>query len=133
MLQMNKAQLSAIILLAGVGMAGSVQAQDLEAGQKSFNKCRACHQVGEGAKTTVGPQLNGLFGRTAGSAEGYNYSEANKKSGLTWDEANFATYIKDPKAAMPGNKMALAGIKNDQEIADLTAFLKQHGPEGKKP
>jgi len=74
----------------------------------------------------------GLFGRVAGTVEGYNYSEANKKSGITWTEESFAKYIQDPRAAMPGNKMAFAGIKNEKEIADLTAFLKQFGKDGKK-
>jgi cytochrome c len=107
-------------------------AQDAAAGEKSFNKCRACHQVGESAKNTVGPILNGLFGRKSGTIEGYSYSEANKTSGITWDEAVFAEYIKDPKAKIPGTKMAFAGIKNEQEIRDLSAFLKQFGPDGKK-
>lgn len=107
-------------------------AQDVAAGEKSFNKCRACHQVGETAKNTVGPVMNGLFGRKSGTIEGYNYSDANKNSGITWDEAVFAEYIKDPKAKMPGTKMAFAGIKNEQEIKDLTAFLKQYGKDGKK-
>ena len=114
--------------------AGSVvaSAQDIAAGEKSFNKCRACHQVGETAKNSVGPVLNGLFGRKSGSVEGYNYSDANKNSGITWDEAVFADYIKDPKAKIPGTKMTFAGIKNEQEIKDLTAFLKQFGNDGKK-
>lgn len=107
-------------------------AQDVAAGEKSFNKCRACHQVGETAKNTVGPVMNGLFGRKSGTIEGYNYSDANKNSGITWDEAVFAEYIKDPKAKIPGTKMAFAGIKNEQEIKDLTAFLKQFGKDGKK-
>jgi cytochrome c len=106
-------------------------AQDLEAGQRSFNKCRACHQVGPEAKNLVGPQLNDLFSRTAGGVEGYTYSEANKKSGVKWDEATFANYIKNPRAAMPGNKMAFAGISNEDEIKNLTAFLKQYGAGGK--
>lgn len=117
--------------LAMVAMSGAA-AQDVEAGQKSFNKCRACHQVGEGAKNVVGPMLNGLFGRKSGTIEGYNYSDANKNSGITWDEAVFADYIKDPKAKIPGTKMVFAGIKNDQEIKDLTAFLKQYDKDGKK-
>jgi cytochrome c len=106
-------------------------AQDAEAGKTVFNQCRACHQVGETAKNGAGPLLNGLFGRKAGTTEGYNFSEANKKSGVTWDEANFATYIRDPKAFMPGNKMAYVGLKDDKRIADLIAFLKQYGPDGK--
>lgn len=110
----------------------SARAQDAAAGEKSFNKCRSCHQVGETAKNTVGPLLNGLFGRKSGTVEGYNYSEPNKNSGITWDEATFAEYIKDPKAKIPGTKMSFSGIKNEQEIKDLTAFLKQYGKDGKK-
>lgn len=107
-------------------------AQDVAAGEKSFAKCRACHQVGETAKNGVGPELNGLLGRKSGSVAGYNYSDANKNSGITWDAAVFADYIKDPKAKIPGTKMAFAGIKNEQEVKDLTAFLAQYGADGKK-
>lgn len=118
---------------AGILIAmGSASAQDVAAGEKSYAKCRACHQVGETARNAVGPKLNGLFGRTAGTIEGYNYSPANKKSGVTWTEETFAKYIKDPRAFMPGNKMAFAGIKNDTEIQNLTAFLKQFDKDGKK-
>lgn len=108
------------------------QAQDAEAGQKVFNQCRACHQIGEGAKNGVGPTMNGLFGRKSGTIEGYNYSAANKNSGITWDEAIFAEYIKDPKAKIPGTKMVYAGVKNEQQVKDLTAFLKQYAADGKK-
>lgn len=118
------------LLLAATTVSAS--AQDAEAGAKSFNKCRPCHQIGETAKNIVGPVLNGLFGRKSGSIEGYNYSEANKGSGISWDEAVFAEYIKDPKAKIPGTKMVFAGIKNEQEIKDLTAFLKQYDKDGKK-
>lgn len=113
-------------------LAAQAQAQDAAAGEKSFNKCRACHQVGETAKNTVGPILNGLFGRKSGTVEGYSYSEANKNAAIMWDEAVFADYIKDPKAKVPGTKMVFAGIKNEQEIKDLTAFLKQFDKDGKK-
>lgn len=123
-------------LLSGFIVLGAslspAAAQDVAAGEKSWNKCRACHQLGETAKNTVGPQLNGLFGRVAGTAEGYNYSAANKNSGITWDETVFAEYIKDPKAKIPGTKMAFAGIKNENEIRDLTAFIKQYGADGTK-
>jgi cytochrome c len=118
--------------LSLVAMAGVAHAQDVAAGEKSFAKCRACHQIGETAKNAVGPELNGLIGRHSGSVPGYNYSEANKNSGITWDEATFAEYIKNPKAKIPGTKMAFAGIKNEQEIKDLTAFLKQFDKDGKK-
>ena len=110
----------------------SAQAQDVSAGERSWNKCRACHEIGETARNSIGPELNGLFGRHSGSVEGYSYSSANKNSGITWDEATFAVYIKDPKARIPGTKMVFAGIKNDQEIKDLTAFLKQFDKDGKK-
>lgn len=126
--------LSVAVLLTALGLAvpGSAAAQDVAAGEKSFNKCRACHQVGEKARNIVGPMLNGLFGRKSGTIEGFNYTDANKNSGITWDEAAFAEYIKDPKARIPGTKMVFAGIKNEQEIKDLTAFLKQFGADGKK-
>ena len=80
----------------------------------------------------VGPAMNGLFGRKSGTVEGYSYSEANKNSGITWDEATFADYIKDPKAKIPGTKMIYAGLKNEQQVKDLTAYLKQFGADGKK-
>lgn len=126
--------LTALSLAAMISTAATVaaSAQDAEAGQKSFAKCRACHQIGETAKNSVGPELNGLFGRHSGSVAGYNYSDANKNSGITWDPVVFAEYIKDPKAKIPGTKMAFAGIKNEQEIKDLTAFLAQYDADGKK-
>ena len=124
--------LAAVLALAAVSFVGTANAQDVAAGEKSFNKCRACHQVGETAKNSVGPELNGLFGRKSGSVAGYNYSDANKNSGITWDDAVFAEYIKDPKAKIPGTKMAFAGIKKEDEIKDLTAYLKQFAADGKK-
>jgi cytochrome c len=127
-----KTSIAAAAALAFLGFAGGAMAQDAAAGEKSFAKCRACHQVGETAKNTVGPQLNGLIGRKAGSVENYNYSEANKNSGLTWDEATFKDYIKNPRAKVPGTKMVFAGIQNETEIDNLTAYLKQFGPDGKK-
>ena len=107
-------------------------AQDVAAGEKAFAPCKACHQIGENAKNAVGPQLNGIIGRKSGTVEGYNYSPANKNSGLTWDEATFAEYIKDPKAKVPGTKMLYPGVKDEQKIKDLTAYLKQFDDSGKK-
>lgn len=120
---------AALVLLLSSQL--SAFAQDAEAGKTVFNVCRACHQVGETAKNGVGPVLNGIFGRKAGTIPGYNYSTANKDSGKTWDEEFFKVYIKDPKAAMPGNKMAYAGLKDDKRIADLIAYLKTFGADGK--
>ena len=94
--------------------------------------CRACHQIGETAKNGVGPELNGLIGRHSGSVPGYSYSPANKNSGLTWDEATFRDYIKDPRAKVPGTKMVFAGVKDEQRVNDLVAYLKQFDATGKK-
>jgi len=121
------------ILLAAVAtvlISAPAWAQDAEAGKKVFNKCMACHAVGPGAKNKVGPELNGLFGRPAGSVEGYAYSKANKESGITWTEEAFVTYIKDPRGVVKGTKMAFAGIKDEKQIADLVAYLKTFGPTG---
>jgi cytochrome c len=108
------------------------QAQDAAAGEKTFAQCRACHQIGPTAKNAVGPVLNGIIGRKAGTVEGYNYTPANKNSGITWDEATFAEYIKDPKAKVPGTKMVYAGLKDEQRIKDLLAYLKQFDAAGQK-
>jgi len=121
-----------ISCLAASLAASSAHAQDVGAGERVFTQCRACHQVGETAKNAVGPVLNGLFGRKAGSIEGYAYSPANKNSGLTWDEPTFRDYIKDPRAKMPGTKMIYAGLKDEQRITDLVAYLKQFDASGKK-
>jgi cytochrome c len=121
--------LSAALVLTS---AGAASAQDAAAGEKVFAQCRACHQIGESAKNAVGPVLNGLFGRHSGSVEGYSYSPANKNSGITWDEATFREYIKDPKAKIPGTKMIFPGIKDEKRIDDLIAFLKQYDATGKK-
>jgi len=117
--------------LLSTGICGA-QAQDAANGEKVFAQCRACHQIGENAKNAVGPVLNGVIGRKAGSVEGYSYSPANKNSGLTWDEATFSEYIKDPKAKVPGTKMVYAGLKDEQRIKDLLAYLKQFDATGKK-
>ncbi|MFN3655674.1 MAG: c-type cytochrome [Pseudolabrys sp.] len=107
-------------------------AQDLNAGATSFKKCAACHDVGETAKNKVGPILNGLEGRKTGTVAGYNYSDANKNSGIVWSEATFLDYIKDPKAKIPSTKMIFAGIKNEKEAKNLWAYLAQFSADGKK-
>ena len=123
------------VVLAAIALAASTaaaSAQDVAAGEQSFKKCLPCHSVGEGAKNKVGPELNGLDGRKAGTAEGFNYTEANKNSGITWNETTFKEYIKDPRAKIPGTKMVFAGIKNEEEVNNLWAYLKQFGPNGEK-
>jgi cytochrome c len=105
-------------------------AQDAEAGKKIFTKCAPCHAVGPGAKNKVGPELNGLIGRAAGSVEGFAYSPAMKGSGITWDDATFQEYIADPKKKVPGNKMLFAGVKDEIERADLAAYLATFNADG---
>ena len=128
---MKNLTLSALLVIATFAAASNALAQDVAAGKTSFNKCMACHSIGEGAKNKVGPELNGLDGRKSGTAEGYSYSDANKNSGITWNESEFKEYIKDPKAKIPGTKMIFPGIKNEKEASDLWAFLAQYGKDGK--
>jgi cytochrome c len=126
---MQKVALTAIAVIAS---AAPAFAQDLAAGENSFKKCLPCHSVGADAKNKVGPVLNGLEGRKSGSVEGYNYTDANKNSGITWDEATFKEYITNPRAKIPGTKMVFAGINNENERANLWAYLKQFDASGNK-
>jgi cytochrome c len=120
------------VAAALAAMAQVAHAADVAAGEQSFKKCFPCHSIGEGAKNKVGPELNGIDGRHSGTAPGYSYSDANKNSGITWNEATFKEYIKDPRAKITGTKMIFPGIKNEKEADDLWAYLKQFGPDGKK-
>jgi len=128
---MKKLTLSALVAFTSLTAASTAWAQDVAAGKTSFNKCLACHAIGEGAKNKVGPELNGLDGRKSGSVEGYSYSDANKNSGITWGKDVFLEYIKDPKAKIPGTKMVFAGIKNETEANNLWAFIAQYDKDGK--
>ena len=130
---MKKPFLSALVVIASSAVVSAAFADDVDlaAGKTSFNKCLACHAIGEGAKNKVGPVLNGLDGRKSGTAADYNYTDANKNSGITWNEAQFKEYIKDPKAKIPGTKMAFAGIKSENEINNLWAFVSQYDKDGK--
>ncbi len=124
---MKKMVVSAALIVMSMG---SAVAQDVQKGENSFKKCLVCHAIGPGAKNKIGPELNGLDGRKAGTVPDYNYSDANNNSGIVWDEATFKEYIKDPRAKIPGTKMTFPGIKNEQEINDLWAYLKQFDAEG---
>ena len=128
---MKISTLSALVVVTSLTATSGALAQDAAAGKTSFNKCLACHAIGENAKNKVGPELNGLDGRKSGTVAGYNYSDANKASGITWNEASFLDYIKDPKAKIPNTKMVFAGIKNETEAKALWAHLKQYDAEGK--
>jgi cytochrome c len=114
------------VLVGALSLGSSVAlAQgDADAGEKVFNKCKACH-VADEAQNRVGPHLVGIFGRQAGSVDGFKYSDAMKESGVTWNEETIAEYIADPRGYIKGNRMAFVGLKDEEEIADLIAYLKE--------
>src|SRR5262249_18702108 len=102
------------------------QSGDAGRGQRLFNQqCRACHTLEQGGASPAGPNLHGLFGRKAGMAAGYEFSDAMKKSGIVWDETTLAEYTRDPKGKVPDTKMVYAGMKQPAQLADLVAYLKQ--------
>ncbi|MDQ2632493.1 MAG: cytochrome c family protein [Pseudomonadota bacterium] len=108
-------------------IAGQAAAQDAAAGEKVFAKCKACH-VADEDKNKIGPSLMGVIGKTAGTHEGYKYSKAMIEAGeggLVWDDENLSAYLRDPKGLVKGTKMAFAGLKKDEEIANVIAYLKQ--------
>jgi cytochrome c len=125
-------RISAIAVAALFVAARGAVAQDPAAGEQVFQKCRPCHQIGEGARNLVGPVLNGVVGRPAGSYPGFRYSDANKNSRLVWDAPTLQVYLKNPQAKVPGTRMAFPGLLSDAEIADLIAYLAQFCADGAK-
>jgi cytochrome c len=115
-----------------VGLATSARAQDAAAGEKDFLVCRACHQIGPGAKIAVGPVLNGVVGRKAGTYPGYAYSPANKDSGIVWTPEELDKYLTNPQAVVPHTKMIFPGLKDDQKRKDVIAYLEQFNEDGTK-
>jgi cytochrome c len=126
---MMRALVVGAVVFTAAGSA--VQAQDVAAGESSFRKCQVRHDVGEEARTKLGPALNGLDGRKAGTSD-FSYSDGMKSSGFTWNDETFHDYIKDPRGKIADTRMMFVGIKDDKEIGDLWAYLKQFGPDGKK-
>ena len=120
------------VVAAGVMLAlpTMASAQDAEAGKKVFTKCAPCHAIGPGAKNKVGPELNGILDRTAASVEGFAYSDALKKSGLKWDDANLHKWLENPKALVPGTKMVFPGVKDETERDDLIAYIESFNADG---
>jgi cytochrome c len=123
------------LMCVAPGSAGggdAVTAGHPDAGAVVFKKCMACHQVGPGAQNGIAPVLNGVVGRPAGQYPNYNYSSANKNSGLVWNERTLADYLRAPAKVVPGTKMIFSGLKKDQEISDVIAYLKQFAADGKQ-
>ncbi len=129
---MKRLQFCAFAVLALAASIGASAAQDAAAGEKVFLKCKACHKIGEDAKNAVGPVLNGVIGRPAGTYAGYSYSDANKGSGITWDEATLKEYLKNPRLKVPGTKMIFPGLQKDDDIDNVIAYINQFGADGKR-
>ena len=102
---------------------------DPEAGRRVFARCRSCHVLEEGVNR-VGPSLYGIVGREAGSVEGFRYSEANANSGVTWTEENLFEYLENPREYIPGTIMAFPGLRDEQDRADVIAYMKANGGLG---
>jgi cytochrome c len=120
-------------LAAWASSAAVALAADPAEGEKIYNtKCKVCHQIGEGAKNFVGPELNGLIGRKTGAVPDYNYSDANKASNITWDEAKLKEYLVDPKKMIPGTKMVFTGLPKESDRDNLVAYLAEFDASGKK-
>ena len=116
------------VLLGAIALAfsfNSVEAADLKKGKKVFNKCKACHTLKAGGKNKVGPNLHGVMGRKAGLVEGFKYSEAMLKSGITWDDATLDKYLTKPKKLVPKTKMRFAGLRKKSQRENLIAYLKR--------
>ena len=128
-----------LVLLAGAAvLAFSASAQadgDAAAGEKVFRKCMACHAVGEDAKNKVGPRLNGVVDAPWGHVDDYKFSPAlleGKEAGKTWDAETLSAYLEAPKKVIPKGKMAFAGLKKEDERADVIAYLAQFNVDGTK-
>jgi cytochrome c len=127
---MRKVATTLAIALSILANGAAAHAGDAEAGEKVFKKCASCHLVGENAKNRTGPVLNGIVGRPAAQVADFKYSEAMTTSGLTWDEATLAEYLKKPKDLVKGTKMSFAGLKDQGEIADVIAYLATFNADG---
>lgn len=118
-----------LVIAAVLGIAAATAAPatsaDLEAGEKVFKKCKACHTLEEGGKNKIGPNLAGVIGREAAMVDGFKYSKALQESGLVWDEETLAQYLANPKDFLKGNKMAFPGLKDEEDIANVIAYLKE--------
>ena len=123
-MKLINASMAGFVLALGLAAAPAYADGDAAAGEKVFKKCKTCHTL-EAGKNRVGPTLAGVFGRTAGTLEGFKFSKAMTESGVVWDETTIAEYVADPKGFMPGNKMTFPGVKDEADRANLIAYLKE--------
>ena len=120
-------------LIALLGLHLGAGAADLANGQRLFNvRCASCHAVGPAASNGFGPQLNGLFGRRAGSGPGYSYSPAMKRAGIVWNDKTLAAFLDDPGDVVPGTKMRFWGMSDQKQVGDLLAWLRTQQPAPKR-
>lgn len=120
--------MAGLLALAPMGAPREAMAQDADAGQRVFNQCRACHTINQGGRNGVGPNLFGIVGRPAGAVEGFRYSAPLREraaAGLVWTEENLLAYITDPKAVVPAGSMSYVGLRNEQQRADLLAYIRR--------
>jgi len=121
---MNRVLVAGCMVAFGSLAFAGPAAADAGKGETVFHKCQACHSLEEG-KNKVGPTLHGIVGRPAASVEGYNYSDALKKSGLTWDEATLSKWLENPRKLVPGTKMAFPGLRSEEDIKNVIDYLKE--------
>jgi|TARA_B100001964_G_scaffold15758_1_gene16274 cytochrome c len=124
---LNRSLVIAAALGVAVAASGSAAAADVAAGEKVFKKCKACHTIEAGGKNKIGPNLAGIFGRQAALVEGYKYSKALRRSEITWDDANMTEWLVSPKKMLKGNKMAFPGLRNEEDIVNVIAYMKEAG------
>jgi cytochrome c len=120
----------ALTLGAGIASAQEVDAELAAEGERVFRQCQACHQIGDGAQNRVGPMLTGVIGRTAGSLEGFRYSDAmvaKGEEGLVWDEDTLAPYLENPRQYVEGTNMAFAGLRQEEQRAAVIEYIKSAG------
>jgi cytochrome c len=123
--QIPAAVLGAALLLLQAGTALAAEG-DPAKGMQIFKKCQVCHSIEKGVNK-IGPSLHGVYGRKAGTLDGYNYTDAMKNSGFTWDEASLNTYLTNPRKVVPGTRMVFVGLPKEQDRLDVIAYLKQAG------
>jgi cytochrome c len=120
----------ALVLNAGLFSAQAHAAGDAEAGATLFKRiCGGCHQVGESARGSFGPQLNGIFGRPSGSSSDYQYSDAMKSAGIVWTRETLTAYLEAPKEVVPGTRMIFWGLSDPEKIENLLAYLQTFQPQ----